>query len=69
MFPPAGYAMSDLEAFLPSINIIHFAGGVDGNDSIKCNHRVLGDRIRVNVQGTEQRSKPAASYIAVWRNS
>ena len=47
--------MSDLEAFLPSINIIHFAGGVDGNDSIKCNHRVLGDRIRVNVQGTEQR--------------
>jgi len=69
VFPPAGYAMSDLEAFLPSINIIHFAGGVDGNDSIKCNHRVLGDRIRVNVQGTEQRSKPAASYIAVWRNS
>ena len=66
MYPPSGYKMSDLEAFLPSIHVIHFAGGVDGNDSIRCTHSILSDRIRVYVQNTEQRSKPAANYIAVW---
>jgi len=69
VYPPSGYKMSDLEAFLPSIHMIHFAGGVDANDSIKCHHRILSNRIRVFVQGTEQRSAPAANYIAVWRNS
>ena len=69
VYPPTGYTMSDLEAFLPSMHVIHFAGGVDRNDSIKCHHRLLSNRIRVFVQGTEQRAAPAANYIAVWRNS
>ena len=69
VYPPSGYKMSDLEAFLPSIHVIHFAGGVDRNDSIKCHHRLFASRIRVYVQGTEQRAAPAANYIAVWRNS
>ena len=66
VYPPSGYKMSDLEAFLPSIHVIHFAGGVNGDDSIRCTHSILSDRIRVYVQNTEQRSKPAANYIAVW---
>lgn len=67
VFPPSGKTMSDLVAFLPSIAYIHYAGRVDGNDSLRCIWVNQGDRIRVYVQNTEQRSTPAANWIAIWR--
>ena len=67
VFPPAGKSMSNLAGFIPSIHVIHYAGGVDGNDSIRCTYSYLDDRIRVYVQNTEQRSTPAANYLAIWR--
>jgi hypothetical protein len=66
LFPPSGKTMSNFVAFIPSIHVIHFAGGVDGNDSLRCVYSLLGDRIRVYVQNTEQRSTPAANYLAIW---
>ena len=36
------------------------------NDSIRCTYSYLGDRIRVYVQNTEQRSTPAANYLVIW---
>jgi hypothetical protein len=66
VFPPSGKNMSNIIAFIPSIHVIHYAGGVDGNDSIRCTYSYLGDRIRVYVQNTEQRSTPAANYLAIW---
>jgi hypothetical protein len=66
VFPPAGKSMGNLIAFIPSIAVIHYAGGVDGNDSLRCTWSDLGDRIRVYVQNTEQRSTPAANYMAIW---
>lgn len=66
VFPPSGKTMSDLIAFIPSIAMIHYAGGVDGNDSLRCTWSNLGDRIRVYVQNTEQRSTPAANWLAIW---
>lgn len=66
VFPPSGKAMNNLIAFIPSIAVIHYAGGVDGNDSLRCTWSNLGDRIRVYVQNTEQRSTPAANYLAIW---
>jgi hypothetical protein len=66
IFPPSGRTMSNLAAFIPSIHVIHFAGGVDGNDSLVCTWSNLGDRIRVYVQNTEQRSSPAANWLAFW---
>ena len=66
VYPPAGKTMADLVAFLPSIAIIHYAGGVDGNDSLRCTWSNLGTRIRVYVQNTEQRSTPAANWLAIW---
>jgi hypothetical protein len=66
VFPPAGKTMGNLIAFIPSIHVVHYAGGVDGNDSIRCVYSYLGDRIRVWVQNTEQRSTPAANYLVVW---
>lgn len=68
VFPPSGKAMGDLVAFIPSIAVVHYAGGVDGNDSIRCTWQAQSDRIRVWVQNTEQRSTPAANYLAIWGN-
>ena len=67
VFPPAGKTMSNLRAFIPSIHAIHFAGGVNGDDSMRCSYSYLSNRIRVYVQNTEQRSTPAANYLAIWR--
>ena len=66
VFPPSGKSMGNLVAFIPSIAVVHYAGGVDGNDSIRCTWQAQSDRIRVWVQNTEQRSTPAANYLAVW---
>jgi microcystin-dependent protein len=68
VFPPAGKTMVDLIAFIPSIAVIWFAGVVDGNDEMRCTWSNLGDRIRVWVQNTEQRSTPAANWLAIWSN-
>ena len=66
VFPPAGRSMSNLVAFTPSIRVIQFAGGVNGDDSMVCTYSYLGDRIRVYVQNTEQRGLAAANYMAIW---
>lgn len=66
VFPPVGKSMGNLLAFIPSIHMIHFAGGVNGDDSMMNTYEYLGDRIRVRVQNTEQRSTPAANYLAIW---
>lgn len=66
IFPPAGKSISNLAAFIPSIHAIHLAGDVNGDDSMRCTYAVYGDRIRVWVQNTEQRSTPAANWLAIW---
>jgi hypothetical protein len=67
VFPPTGKTMADLEAFIPSIAVVNYAGRVDGNDSIRCTFEERSDRIRIWVQNTEQRSAPAANWLAIWR--
>jgi hypothetical protein len=66
VFPPSGKSMGNLIAFIPSIAVIHYAGGVNGDDSMRCTWSSLSDRIRVYVQNTEQRSTPAANFMAIW---
>jgi hypothetical protein len=70
VFPPYGMSIGNLVAFIPSIAVIHYAGGVNGDDSMRCTWGwvfVGGWRIRVWVQNTEQRSTPAANWLAIWR--
>jgi hypothetical protein len=66
IFPPAGKSMVNLIAFIPSIAVIHYAGLVNGDDSMVCTYSFFGDRIRVYVQNTEQRSTPAANWLVIW---
>ena len=67
VFPPSGKSMANLVAFIPSVNYIAFAGGVNGDDSMRCTWTSLADRIRVYVQNTEQRDRPAANFMGIWR--
>lgn len=67
VFPPAGKTMANLVGFIPSINKIYFAGGVNGDDALRCEYVVLTDRVRVYVQNSEQRYYPAANWLAIWR--
>lgn len=66
VFPPSGYAMTDLKAFIPSIGAIYFAGGVNYDDALLCSYATYADRIRVFVQNTEQRGRPVANWLAIW---
>ena len=66
VFPPVGKTMANIVGFIPSIHFIAFAGGVDGNDRLRCQYSYLSDRIRVYVQNTEQNGTPAANYLAIW---
>lgn len=67
VYPPTGYTMSNLIGFIPSIAVIHYAGTVNGDDSIRCTWTAFSSYIRVWVQNTEQRSTPAANWLAIWR--
>jgi hypothetical protein len=70
VFPPFGKSIGNLVAFIPSIAVIHYAGNVNGDDSMRCTWGwvfIGGWRIRVWVQNTEQRSTPAANWLAIWR--
>ena len=67
VFPPSGKTMSNIVSFIASIHYIHFTGVVDWNDSLRCTWAFYGDRIRVWVQNTEQRSNPSATWLAIWR--
>ena len=67
VYPPDGYAMSNLVAFIPSIRVIHYNGDVDNNDSMYCNWGKEDTRIRISCYNSEQRANPQCNYLAVWR--
>jgi len=67
VFPPSGKTTgSNLVGFTASIAKIYFAGDVNSDDAIRCQWSVMSDRIRVWVQGTEQRALPAGNWMAIW---
>jgi len=67
VYPPSGYSMSNLVAFIPSIRTIHYNGDVDNNDSMYCYWGKENSRIKVTCYNTEQRANPQANWLAVWR--
>lgn len=67
VYPPEGYTMDNLVAFIPSIRTIHYSGKVDGNDSMYCYYTYEANRISIVCYNTEQRANPQANWLAVWR--
>lgn len=67
VYPPSGFTMSNLVAFIPSIRTIHFSGDVDKNDSLYCHWSTDASKITVKCYNSEQRSTPTNNWLAVWR--
>jgi len=67
VYPPSGYTMANLVAFIPSIRTIHFNGKVDNNDSMYCNYAKESNRMKITCYNSEQRANPQANWLAVWR--
>lgn len=67
VYPPSGYSMFNLVAFIPSIRVIHYNGDVDRNDSMYCYYGYESSRISITCYNSEQRANPQANWLAVWR--
>ena len=67
IYPPSGYAMSDLIGFMCSPAIIYFNGVVDNNDTLYCRWERRMDRVRVICQNSENRAVSSINYLAMWR--
>lgn len=69
VYPPDGYTMADLLAFIPSIRVIHYSGDVDYTDSMYCYWEKESIRIKVTCYNTEQRANPQVNWLAIWRKN
>jgi phage-related tail fiber protein len=67
VYPPEGFAMEHLTAFICSIREIYFAGDVNADDNLYCYWTTDSSKIIITCYNTEQRSTPAANWLAVWR--
>ena len=68
IYPPSGYTISNLVAFIPSINSIFYKGEVNGDDTIFCNYQVdyTNNRVIVICNNSENRADSRINYVAVW---
>lgn len=65
--PPSGFTMSHLMGFIASMALVHYAGGVNSDDSIWCKWRKDSTRVRVICNNSENRAGSAINYLAIWR--
>ena len=68
IYPPSGYTISNLVAFIPSINSIFYKNDVNGDDTIFCNYQVdyTNNRVIVICNNSENRADSRINYVAVW---
>lgn len=68
IYPPTGYTVSNLTAFIPSLNVVHFNGDVNSDDTIFCNYQVdySNNRVIVICNNSENRADSRINYLAVW---
>lgn len=69
VYPPSGYKMADLLAFIPSIRVIYFSGDVNGDDSLYCYWGTEATRIVITCYNSEQRANPQVNWLAIWRRN
>ena len=66
VYPPTGKDMSNLKGFMCSRAEGHFAGNVDGNDSMWCKYRIESAKIRVICGMSESRAPSSVNWQAIW---
>lgn len=67
VYPPEGYTMDNLLAFIPSMRTFHYSGDVNGDDSSYCYWGIEETRIKITCYNTEQRANPQVNWLAIWR--
>jgi hypothetical protein len=69
VYPPSGFTINNLVAFIPSNHLVYFAGNVNADDILYCRHSVDYDNgyILVQAGNSEQRSAGYANYLGVWQ--
>ncbi len=66
IYPPEGYTMANLVAFIPAISDIYYSGNVDNSDHSHCNYTIGESYITLSVYTSEQRAATYANWIAIW---
>lgn len=67
IYPPNGYTMSNLKAFIASPRLINFGGTVNSDDTLFCYWLARDNYIRVVCNNTENRGSASINYLAIWR--
>jgi len=67
VYPPDGFTMSDLLAFIPSIRTIYFNGDVNYDDSLYCYWEKDSVKVTITCYNSEQRYTPTVNWLAIWR--
>jgi hypothetical protein len=67
VYPPDGFKMTDLLAFIPSIRTIYFSGVVNGDDSLYCYWGKDDVKVTITCYNSEQRYTPTVNWLAIWR--
>ncbi|MWB96763.1 hypothetical protein GON26_20570 [Flavobacterium sp. GA093] len=66
VYPPAGYTMSHLAGFLPSISQINFSGDVNSDDILWCKYTTDASKITIICNNSENRDNSSITYMGVW---
>ncbi len=69
VYPPIGFTMNDLLAFIPSIRTIYFSGVVNGDDSLYCYWTKDETKVTIICYNSEQRYTPTVNWLAIWRKN
>src|SRR5574344_1548324 len=69
VYPPEGFTIADLLAFLPSSRTIYYSGDVDYNDSLYCYWEKDNVKITITCYNSEQRYTPSVNWLAIWRKN
>lgn len=69
VYPPSGFVIADIAAFIPSIRNIYFSGDVNGDDVLWCEYIIeySNNRIRVSCNNSENDGPSVFNYIGIWR--
>ena len=68
VYPPTGFAIANLVAFMPSIGKIDFSGDVNNDDTLWCRYQVqtANNRVVATCANSEVGGAPIINYIAIW---
>lgn len=66
VYPPAGYNMTHLAGFMPSIAEIAFSGDVNDDDTMWCKFTTDANKVTIICSNSETRRAAKVNYMSVW---